>query len=253
MKINREWAVRRCVTFAVVVAGLSTPLLAAAQFAVVTQTGTAVAQLGSYSAKPKSAEPGVMTSFNLWTETGVREVSYAASGASTTIGADRIGIFAGAGAAVTSSGRASHYPYEVLLTAPAYGEAAASVTFDLMTDTDVLMSGNDHYLNESAYVAGLSPKSSFTSSLSLSKVGPDGQLTSVAPRENLFEITHLEAGRYVLSSSFMYKLDVPSGLAGGGAELTISVVPEPGAMGLMGVGLGGMLLAIRRRRGRDAV
>ena len=132
-----------------------------------------------------------------------------------------------------------------------FGLASASIlgsiTFDVLGATQVLVSGQDF--------ARLTPAGvPFTSSLSLSRVGANGGLTEVAARQNLFDLTRLEAGRYVLSMGQSASVSALSAYpyAGANTFVTITAVPEPATWAQMGLGLMGLLGAVsvsRRRRG----
>lgn len=125
----------------------------------------------------------------------------------------------------------------------ASADVLGSITFDVSSATQVIVSGQDF--------ARLTPADiPFTSSLSLSRVGANGSLTEVTARQNLFGLTRLDAGRYVLSMGQGASVSALSAYpyAGANTFITITAGPEPGTWALMGLGLLGLALASRRRQ-----
>lgn len=217
-----------------------------AQFSVVSQSGAVSAWATGGVSQSQSSVPGDLTSFKLSVASGDQARSFASAGSSTVVEAGRVAISAGTGATV--------YPSAIGAGDNGYGygpiyesaNAAASVmlTFDVAQSTDVLMAVVDYYRPER--IQGYEP--GFSSSLSLSRLDASGQWVMHESRNNLDTLTHLDAGRYRLNAAFSYDLGRPSGLAGGGASVSITAVPEPATWGMFGLGLLGVSLARRRVR-----
>lgn len=221
-------------------------MAAHAQFSVVSQSGAASAWATGGVSQSQSSVPADLASFKLGVTSGDQARSFASAGSSTVIEAGKVAISAGTGATV--------YPYAIGAGYTGYGygpiyesaNAAASVmlTFDVAQSTDVLMAVVDYYRPDrlQGYESG------FSSSLSLSRLDANGQWVVHESRNDLDTLTHLDAGRYKLSAAFSYDLARPSGLAGGGASVSITAVPEPTTWAMFGLGLLGVSLALRRVR-----
>lgn len=208
-----------------------------AQFSVVSQSGAVFASATGGITQSQSSVPGDLTSFKLGVETGNPARSFSSAGSSTVIEAGKVGISAGTGATV--------YPYPIGLGPvyeSAYATASVTLTFDVLQSTDVMMDVMDYYRPDKlqGYVSG------FSSGLTLSKLDANGKWVMHESREALGILTHLDEGRYQLSAGFSYEPGRSSGLAGGGASVSITAVPEPSTWGLFGVGLLGLSLARRR-------
>lgn len=160
----------------------------------------------------------------------------------SVITAGVIGIREDGGAFAQATAKAAQDTHPSGLASAA---ASGSMTFDVLAATQVSVTGQDF--------ARLTPEGiPFSSTLSLSRVDADGRLTEVTPRQSLFALTSLEAGRYVLSMSQFSNVSALSAhpYAGANTFINITAVPEPGAYALMGLGLVGVLLASRRQRVR---
>lgn len=215
-----------------------------AQFSVVSQSGAVFASATGGISQSQSSVPGDLASFKLGVETGNPARSFSSAGSSTVIEAGKVAISAGTGATV--------YPYAIgagytgygygPVYESAYATASVTLTFDVLQSTDVMMDVMDYYRPDrlAGYVPG------FSSGLTLSKLDANGKWVMHEGREALDLLTHLDEGRYQLSAGFSYDPGRSSGLAGGGASVSITAVPEPSTWGLFGVGLLGLSLARRR-------
>jgi PEP-CTERM motif len=229
---------------------------AQAQFALVTQSASATAVTSSGSSQLLESTPGDVGSLSLSATSGFMGSNRALGSSGTVVESSRMGISAGTGVTVvaatpTGGGNTGGYYnggyYNGGYTTPIYGSgqatASAVLSFDVLASTDVRVDVTDLY-RPGVNMTGFP---SFSSTLSLSRLDAQGQWVSVVDRNNLGSLSHLDAGRYQLSSSFKYSLVAPSGLAGGGASLSIQAVPEPGTWALMGLGLMGLAWVQRRR------
>lgn len=232
---------------------LSMPLIAAAQFSVVSQTGSGSARVNEDALVLNNASTTSLDSHSWSASAGTKDHSTASGGGRTFIEPGMVGISAGAGATAVPY----NYYYNICANGNysssygscnggaampgfASGAGAVKLTFDVTTGTDVLVTGTDLYRGAS--------HGGFSSSLSLSRVDANDSLIAVAARPDIYNITHLDAGRYVLSADFSYYLTSPSGLAGGGASVNITAVPEPGSVSMLTLGMLGLAAVVRRRR-----
>lgn len=210
-----------------------------AQFSVVSQSGSVFASATGGINQSQTSVPGDFASFKLGVETGDPKRSFSSASSGTVIEAGKVGISAGTGATV--------YPYPIGFGPAyesAYAAASVTLTFDVLKSTDVMLDVIDYYRPDrlAGYVQG------FSSDLKLSKQDTNGKWVMHVGREALGILTHLDEGRYQLSTAFSYRLDRPSDLAGGGASVSITAVPEPATYALMGLGLLGVGLARHSKR-----
>jgi hypothetical protein len=241
------------------------PGLAQAQFALVSQSASATAVTSSSSSQLLESTPGDLSSLRLSATSGDLSSNRALALTLTVVEPSRIGISVGTGVTVVAStptgagnsaGTAGGYynggyysggyyngGYTTPIAGTGQATSSAVLTFDVLTATDVQVDVNDSYRPS----AGMSAFPTFSSTLSLARLDLNGQWVDVIDRNSLATLTHLDAGQYQLSSTFRYSLTAPSGLAGGGATLSIQAVPEPGSWALMGLGLMGVAWVQRRR------
>lgn len=154
-----------------------------------------------------------------------------------------IGMREDGGALAKATAKAAQDPQPFGL---ASASITGSITFDVLAATQVVVTGQDF--------ARLTPADiPFTSSLSLSRLGANGSLTEVTARQNLFGLTRLDAGRYVLSMSQGASVSALSAYpyAGANTFVTITAVPEPGTWALMGLGLFGVCGGVSASRRRQ--
>jgi PEP-CTERM motif len=220
---------------------LSVPFATSAQLFVPTAQSASVSSSYSTGFSVSDSVSGSLEPVNLRVLSGRGNEGNA--GASSTINSSQIGISAGVGVnlpnpSFTSGGTGGYgYPYAPSQESGS-GAARIDLNFTVAQDVDVKVAVNDAYAN-------VPSNYSFTSSLGLYKQNGD-TFAAVADRSQLSQITRLAAGSYRLSANFVYDLHTYNGLAGGGASVLISAVPEPGTFGLMGLGLIGMAWVARR-------
>lgn len=244
-------AVPRVGLRAVVVAGLLASGLAQAQFAGVAQSVT-VSTGGSSSCMPNGCTGVNLSDLKTSQDLGSLTLSSSVSGAdnfafdasmayTSVINGNVISLSENGGASAKATAKAAQDTHP---SGTATASVVGSITFEVLQATQVTVTGNDFYRLTPAGIP-------ISTTLSLSRLGPNGTLTEVTSRQNLFGLTSLDAGRYVLNMSQYANVSALSSYPSVGVSTLITItaaVPEPGTWAMMGLGLVGMGLLARRRQ-----
>jgi hypothetical protein len=255
MKARKASLSIQAVQVGVVLAGLLAPLLASAQFVLVSQSASANAT--AVYGPPASAQslPGDTSNLSLRVDAGKSPFGEVSGSVETFAEPGRMGISGGSG------GSPASLPYYCDVNGCYSGggsSASVQLYFDVTTDVDAQLTG-------SAYYNALTPSEpatkfhfgTYVEDLQFEHRGADGKWVSVQSPANvlvqpgiaryrtLTGDVHLSAGSYRMLGSWVGY--VGDSMSIGGAGLTITAVPEPTSAALMGLGLIGMLSLARRR------
>ncbi len=239
----------------VAAAAACVPALAQAQFVVTAQSGAVSASSSSGASAQQVSVPGDLTNLTLSVSSGVQASSVGGAASRTTLESGRVGLYAGVsamvnGAASGGNGVSGGYSGGTyyggssggFIPGSASAKATVSINFDVTQSIDVQMSVTDLY--RPSNIKNYFP--TFSSALNFEQQDGSGSWVSVINRDALGTVAHLDAGHYRLNADFTYNITGTSGLAGGGASVLITAVPEPTTWSLMALGMMGLGLATRR-------
>ncbi|RZI84909.1 MAG: PEP-CTERM sorting domain-containing protein [Rubrivivax sp.] len=227
--------------------GLSMPLLASAQFALVSQQAFVHAYAYGGSPVTQTSPEGATGNLDLRVETGIHDQGSSNASARTTVEAGRIGIASGVGG--------SSFVTRPVSSASSGSTASVNLYFDVTQAVQASILVERYYRTGSSYVAGgvgfplLFEKQAENGNWSTVSSPLQPQVLESGPISSAVSgVLDLDVGHYRLQSYYGSQHGYQTSYDWGGTSILLTAaVPEPSTWTLMGLGLLGLGIAARRR------